>query len=75
MIESKQKEIVDSINYAKRIQYALLANDKLLNENLKSHFILFKPKDIVSGDFYWATEHEGNFYLAVCDSTGHLTGL
>ena len=71
VIELKQKEIVDSINYAKRIQYALLANDKLLNENLASHFILFKPKDIVSGDFYWATEHDDNFYLAVCDSTGH----
>ncbi len=71
VIELKQKEIVDSINYAKRIQYALLANEKLLIENLKSHFILFKPKDIVSGDFYWATEHEDNFYLAVCDSTGH----
>lgn len=71
VIELKQKEIVDSINYAKRIQYALLANEKLLIENLKSHFILFKPKDIVSGDFYWATEHDNNFYLAVCDSTGH----
>lgn len=71
VIELKQKEIVDSINYAKRIQYALLANDKLLSENLKSHFVLFKPKDIVSGDFYWATEHEDNFYIAVCDSTGH----
>jgi serine phosphatase RsbU (regulator of sigma subunit) len=71
VIELKQKEIVDSINYAKRIQYALLANDRLLTENLTSHFILFKPKDIVSGDFYWAAEHEENFYLAVCDSTGH----
>lgn len=71
VIELKQKEIVDSINYAKRIQYALLANDKLLSENLTSHFIFFKPKDIVSGDFYWATEHEDNFYIAVCDSTGH----
>jgi serine phosphatase RsbU (regulator of sigma subunit) len=71
LIELKQTEIVDSINYAKRIQYALLAKDKLLLENLKSHFVLFKPKDIVSGDFYWATEHEDNFYLAVCDSTGH----
>jgi len=71
VIESKQKEIVDSINYAKRIQYALLANDELLANNFKSHFVLFKPKDIVSGDFYWAAEHEDNFYLAVCDSTGH----
>ncbi len=71
IIEEKQKEIVDSINYAKKIQYALLANDDLLAKNLPEHFVLFKPKDIVSGDFYWATEHHGKFYLAVCDSTGH----
>ncbi|MDO9187517.1 MAG: two-component regulator propeller domain-containing protein [Bacteroidia bacterium] len=84
LIEEKQKEIVDSINYAKRIQYALLANDSLLKQNLKEHFILFQPKDIVSGDFYWATkiidslpisngkeENVERFYLAICDSTGH----
>lgn len=70
-LELHQKEIVDSINYAKRIQYALLAHEDLLVNNLTSHFILFKPKDIVSGDFYWATEHEDYFYLAVCDCTGH----
>ncbi|HWY13394.1 MAG TPA: SpoIIE family protein phosphatase, partial [Bacteroidia bacterium] len=46
---------VDSINYAKRIQYTLLAHDSFLKENLSEYFILFKPKDIVSGDFYWAT--------------------
>ena len=56
LIEEKQKEIVDSINYAKRIQYALLANDIVLQQNLKEYFILFQPKDIVSGDFYWATK-------------------
>ncbi len=71
VIEEKQKEIVDSINYAKRIQYALLASDELLASNLPAFFVLFKPKDIVSGDFYWATEHKNKFYLAVCDSTGH----
>lgn len=71
LVEEKQKEIVDSINYAKRIQYALLANDVVLSKNLPQHFVLFKPKDIVSGDFYWATEHDDKFYLAVCDSTGH----
>lgn len=71
IVEIHQKEVVDSINYAKRIQYALLAHEDLLNEHLTSQFVLFKPKDIVSGDFYWATEHENNFYLAVCDSTGH----
>lgn len=70
-LEVHQKEIVDSINYAQRIQYALLANTKLLNDFLPQHFVLFKPKDIVSGDFYWATEHNGKFYLAVCDCTGH----
>lgn len=71
IVEESRKEIVDSINYAKRIQYALLANEELLSKHLSSHFVLFKPKDIVSGDFYWASEHEDNFYLAVCDSTGH----
>jgi serine phosphatase RsbU (regulator of sigma subunit) len=79
VIEEKQKEILDSINYAKRIQYALLASDELLSENLSSsnhsltagYFVLFKPKDIVSGDFYWATEYNNKFYLAICDSTGH----
>ncbi|MES2762828.1 MAG: SpoIIE family protein phosphatase [Bacteroidota bacterium] len=70
-VEEHQKEIIDSINYAKKIQYALLAHDDLLNENLAEHFVLFKPKDIVSGDFYWATRHNNKFYLAVCDSTGH----
>ncbi len=71
LVEEHQKETIDSINYAKRIQYALLANDDLLKENLQQYFVLFKPKDIVSGDFYWATKHENKFYLAVCDSTGH----
>jgi serine phosphatase RsbU (regulator of sigma subunit) len=80
MIEEKQKEIIDSINYAKRIQYALLAHTQLLTDHLDEHFLLFRPKDIVSGDFYWATSVAGSseqgvgselFYLAVCDSTGH----
>ncbi|MEO6303202.1 MAG: tetratricopeptide repeat protein [Bacteroidia bacterium] len=71
IIEEKQKEILDSIRYAKRIQSALLANKELFNLHIPNNFILFKPKDIVSGDFYWATEHNSKFYLAVCDSTGH----
>ena len=58
--EEKQKEIIDSINYAKRIQRSLLARDVLMNEHLKDYFILFKPKDIVSGDFYWASEGSGS---------------
>ncbi len=75
LIEEKQKEIVDSINYAKRIQDILLTNEDIITKNLPDHFIYFKPKDIVSGDFYWAhsvlTETENLFFLAVCDSTGH----
>jgi serine phosphatase RsbU (regulator of sigma subunit)/Tfp pilus assembly protein PilF len=71
IIEEKQKEIVDSINYAKRIQYTLLAKREFLENNLGEYFILFKPKDIVSGDFYWATKCNEKFYFAVCDSTGH----
>ncbi|HWY10190.1 MAG TPA: SpoIIE family protein phosphatase, partial [Bacteroidia bacterium] len=86
ILSEKNKEIVDSINYARKIQYTLLAHDELLQKNLNEHFILFKPKSIVSGDFYWATKFSGSevtrnhkqetinqelFYLAVCDSTGH----
>ena len=71
IIEHKQKEIVDSLNYAGRIQSTLLANETFLNKYLPNHFILFKPKDIVSGDFYFATKTATHFYIAVCDSTGH----
>ena len=72
LIEEKQKEILDSINYAKRIQYSLLASDKLLNDNLPNHFLFFKPKDVVSGDFYWGSKLSNNdFVLVTADSTGH----
>jgi serine phosphatase RsbU (regulator of sigma subunit) len=71
VIEEKQKEIVDSIMYAKRIQATILASETFLNKNLPEHFVYFKPKDIVSGDFYWATLKDNRFYLATCDSTGH----
>jgi serine phosphatase RsbU (regulator of sigma subunit) len=89
VIEDKQKEIFDSITYAHRIQSAILANTKLLDQtiNKENYFILFKPKDIVSGDFYWATtlnskykstdsdfklnKFDELFYFALCDSTGH----
>lgn len=55
LIEEKHKEITDSINYAERIQRSFLATKELLDENLKEHFVFFQPKDVVSGDFYWAT--------------------
>ena len=70
-LEEKQKEILDSIYYAKRIQHTLLAHNDFLSENLQEYFILFQPKDIVSGDFYWASKKGNKFYIAVCDSTGH----
>jgi serine phosphatase RsbU (regulator of sigma subunit) len=78
-LAEKNKEVTDSIHYAKRIQGTLLADQELLHKYIPDHFIIFKPKDIVSGDFYWAAYREnqqnasdsGTFYLAVCDSTGH----
>lgn len=71
VIEEKQKEILDSIHYARRIQTAMVTPDHFLASYLKEHFILYMPKDIVSGDFYWSTGRDGLFYLAICDSTGH----
>ena len=72
LVQEKAKEITDSIHYAKRIQTALLTNQDYITENLPGeHFILFKPKDIVSGDFYWALQHRNKFYMATCDCTGH----
>ncbi len=70
-IEQKNKDIQDSITYAKRIQYTLLAHQDFLSKNVPQHFVYFNPKDIVSGDFYWATKKNNLFYFAVCDSTGH----
>jgi serine phosphatase RsbU (regulator of sigma subunit) len=71
-IEHKHKEITDSINYAERIQRSFLATEKQLNENLNNYFVLFKPKDVVSGDFYWSANlSNGNFALVTADSTGH----
>jgi serine phosphatase RsbU (regulator of sigma subunit) len=71
IVEVKQKEIVSSIYYASRIQNALLTSENYFKTRLKDFFILYKPKDIVSGDFYWALEHKGIFYLIVADCTGH----
>ena len=72
LVEEKHKEITDSINYAERIQRAFLATKELLDENLIDYFVFFKPKDVVSGDFYWAeTLSNGNFALVTADSTGH----
>jgi serine phosphatase RsbU (regulator of sigma subunit)/Tfp pilus assembly protein PilF len=72
LVEEKNKEIRDSINYAERIQRSFLATTEQLTANLQEHFVLFKPKDIVSGDFYWASSlSNGDFALVTADSTGH----
>jgi serine phosphatase RsbU (regulator of sigma subunit) len=72
LIEEKHKEITDSINYAERIQRSFLATREMLDQNLRDYFVFFKPKDVVSGDFYWAAElNNGNFSFCCADSTGH----
>lgn len=72
LVEEKHREITDSISYAERIQRSFLATEKQLNENLNNYFVLFKPKDVVSGDFYWSAKlNNGTFALATADSTGH----
>jgi serine phosphatase RsbU (regulator of sigma subunit) len=71
LVEEKNKEITDSINYAKRIQQSILTSDAYFKKYTRDSFILFKPKDIVSGDFYWALEHEGKFLVMTADCTGH----
>ena len=53
LVQEKQKEIIDSITYAKRIQEAILPPENYWHKNLRESFILYKPKDIVAGDFYW----------------------
>lgn len=79
-IEEKNKEITDSINYAKRIQMALIPPANVIVKLLPNSFVLYKPKDIVSGDFYWATEltttnnskeNEKLVVFSVADCTGH----
>jgi len=72
IVEEKNRDITDSINYAQRIQRAMLAPEELLATHLPSYFLFFKPKDIVSGDFYWARDlGNGRFALVTADSTGH----
>ena len=71
IIEEKQEEIIDSINYAKRIQDAILPPDLNIQKHLPNSFIIYQPKDVVSGDFYWFEEKNGAIYIAAADCTGH----
>jgi serine phosphatase RsbU (regulator of sigma subunit) len=71
ILVQKNKDITDSITYAKRIQQAILPPDRLVKKLLPESFILYKPKDIVSGDFYWVTEWGNKVMFAAVDCTGH----
>ncbi len=70
-ITKKNKEILSSITYAKRIQEAILPSDSLLAQGLNDHFIYYRPKDIVAGDFYWYEQKDDEVFIAAADCTGH----
>jgi serine phosphatase RsbU (regulator of sigma subunit) len=70
-ISKQNKLITDSINYAKRIQSALLSPHEQIDNFFDENFILYKPRDIVSGDFYWFEVFENKIIIAVADCTGH----
>ncbi len=71
IIEEKNKDITDSINYAKRIQQAKLPRKEEIFSSLPQSFVLFKPKDIVSGDFYFFHKNDKSIFIASADCTGH----
>ncbi len=71
IVEEFNRNIRDSIRYAKRIQDAMLPSQETLNRLLPHHFIFFRPKDVVSGDFYWCKEVKGKVFVAAVDCTGH----
>lgn len=71
LVEEKQKEIIESISYARRLQEAILPPAEFISEQLPSSFIMYCPKDLVAGDFYWAETIGDHFLIAAADSTGH----
>jgi PAS domain S-box-containing protein len=70
-IQSKNRKITESINYAKRIQGAILPNNEIIKEVFPDAFILYKPRDVVSGDFPWFMQKGDDLYIAAVDCTGH----
>ena len=70
-LESKDKDMTDSLIYAQRIQEALLPSEDYFRNYFKDSFVLFKPRDIVSGDFYWISENGGKIFVVAADCTGH----
>ena len=71
LVTKQKKNLTDSIQYARRIQAAVLPRQEALHEHFKESFILHKPRDIVSGDFYWYAQKDNLFVIAAADCTGH----
>ncbi len=71
IVEQKNKDITDSINYAKNIQEAVLPTKEEIFKYFPESFLLYKPRDIVSGDFYWISHKNNKTYFAIADCTGH----
>lgn len=71
LITQQKKEITDSIRYASRIQRAILPSDEILLQTLPEHFVLYLPRDIVSGDFFWLSQRGGKIVIVAADCTGH----
>ena len=71
IIEQQHQDITDSIKYAKRIQGAILPPKNMWRKILPNSFVLYKPKDVLSGDFYWIEETDDYIYVAAADCTGH----
>src|ERR1700756_230111 len=71
LVEEKQTQIVDSINYAQHIQQSILPDETEIKLHLKDFFVLYMPKDIVSGDFYWFAAHGSKLFFVTVDCTGH----
>lgn len=70
-LEAKSQEMEESIRYAGSLQQSILPNERIFQNAFKDAFVLFQPKDIVSGDFYWIYQHHNDIYFAVGDCTGH----
>lgn len=71
LVEEKQKEVMDSINYAQRLQRAILAQPETIDKTFEDNFLLYLPKDVVAGDFYFFETNETHVFYAAADCTGH----
>ncbi len=71
VVVKQKEELESSIHYASRIQRALLPSEKILSDNIADYFLLLKPRDIVSGDFYWMTKRSDKLFIVAADCTGH----